>query len=57
MVAKENEAVILEAWEQEEQIRIDKAVKVRNCRVCYMVFRLFVSMLRPKLKKNVCSSI
>ena len=33
MVAKENEGVILEAWEQEEQIRIDKAVKVRNCRV------------------------
>ena len=29
MVAKENEGVILEAWEQEEQIRIDKALKVQ----------------------------
>jgi len=31
VVAKEYEEVLLEAWEQEEQVLIEKEMKVRKC--------------------------
>ena len=38
MVAQENEEVLLEAWRQEEQIMIEKQMKVSVCSYCLQIY-------------------